>query len=142
MYSLPVWINWQLDYVASFWLSRPKRSQFASPIQSFAVWTLLSNVRLSASDFLAQNERQTVIAIRRPVPRFFEPLTKILSGVLSMKRQLNLTLTFTLLASAGSLPVLAQANLSPFREQPNTILSSLLTPATDRARDGLVGPVR
>jgi TonB family protein len=59
-----------------------------------------------------------------------------------MKRQLNLTLTFTLLASAASLPVLAQANLSPFHEQPNTILSSLLTPDTDRDRDGLVGPVR
>src|SRR5437763_4643881 len=61
----------------------------------------------------------------------------------SMKRQLNLTLTFTLLASACSLPVLAQANLSLFRDgQRSLILSSLLTPDTDRDRDGLVGPVR
>ena len=60
-----------------------------------------------------------------------------------MKRQLNLTLTFTLLASACSLPVLAQANLSLFRDgQRSLILSSLLTPDTDRDRDGLVGPVR
>ncbi|HEX8890771.1 MAG TPA: energy transducer TonB [Pyrinomonadaceae bacterium] len=59
-----------------------------------------------------------------------------------MKRQLNLTLMFALLASAFSLPVFAQANISLLREQHHSILSSLLTPDTDRDRDGLVGPVR
>ena len=60
-----------------------------------------------------------------------------------MKRQLYLTLIFTLLASAFSLPVLAQANLSLFGEGHRSLfLSSLLTPDTDRDRDGLAGPVR
>src|SRR3954470_22334876 len=66
----------------------------------------------------------------------------MISGAISMKRQLNLTLMFTLLASACSLPALAQANFSLLHGGRSAILYSLLTPDTDRDRDGLVGPVR
>ncbi len=59
-----------------------------------------------------------------------------------MRRQLNLTLVVTLLASACSLPVLAQANLSLFRELHGLTMFSILNPDTDRDRDGLLGPVR
>lgn len=57
-----------------------------------------------------------------------------------MKRQLNLTLTVTFLASAFSLPVIAQASFSPLRHERAVMLNAL--PDTDRDRDGLVGPVR
>src|SRR4051812_39140555 len=59
-----------------------------------------------------------------------------------MKRELNLTLMVTLLASAFSLPAFAHANLVLFHEGRGPVLASLLTLDTDRDRDGLVGPVR
>jgi len=59
-----------------------------------------------------------------------------------MKRRMNLTLMFALIASIFSLSQSARANLSVLHEaHQQSLLSSLITD-TDRERDGLVGPVR
>ncbi|PYS47922.1 MAG: hypothetical protein DMF68_14710 [Acidobacteria bacterium] len=59
-----------------------------------------------------------------------------------MKRRMNPTLTFALIASVLSLSQSAHANISVLhREHQPSPLSSLITD-TDRERDGLAGPVR
>ena len=59
-----------------------------------------------------------------------------------MKRRMNLTLMFALIASIFSLSQSARANLSVLHSEHQPSLLSFLMSDTDRERDGLVGPVR